>query len=109
MMNMKKLSWVFGMGLFAALVKFGPAWADCMGCAKLTADLTPLDVQQAKYADLLKANREALAKLPEDATSKRVKIQSNVIILVAKLETLENQKIKINEQKTALNCNACGS
>ena len=105
MLNLPKLGWIITLSILGVIRPV--VAADCAKCAQESQSLQELKNQSDKLQELLKANQDALSKIPSNATSQKIKISSNLVILVAKIETLSNQAQLKTSEMTSQKCSDC--
>lgn len=79
---------------------------DCTNCTKVFSELKKNITDLSGAQKLLELNKAELEKISPTDTSKRVKLGSNMFILKAKLETLENNRA-VMEKTASADCKTC--
>jgi hypothetical protein len=87
-----------------ATVMAAPTCGECASQARLLAEQEAI---QRSQADLLKKNRDYLATLSKNDVSKSIKVKSNILIFVVRLETLKNNIDSLRETVGTQACRAC--
>lgn len=80
---------------------------NCANCQAQTKQLFNQQTAQKTHADLLRKNQEYLATLGKGDASKSIKVKSNILVLIVKLETLKNNIESLQEGLTAEHCSGC--
>lgn len=79
---------------------------DCAFCGDFAAKLNQQQNLRVRTADILEKNKAYLAKLGPDDTSKRIKVNSNILIASVQIETIDNN---IQTLKKAIQEKGCGT
>ena len=82
------------------------AGADCTNCNKIYEQLEKNKDLIIRATDLLAKNNAMLAITPAGNTSARVKLGSNLFVLKAKIETVNNQSA-VMQESIKKDCTAC--
>lgn len=82
---------------------------DCGQCSKEIAQLSEKEKERQKTVELLGKNRAYLAGLSAKEASRYLKVSSNVMMILKKLDTIGAESEKSRGRIKALGCQSCGS
>lgn len=91
-------------GIQSAAASSASSCANCVTQARVLADQ---QANQKTQSDLLQRNRDYLATLTKDDVSKSIKVKSNILIFMVRIETLKNNIESLKEAMTSSLCKAC--
>lgn len=98
-------------GLIFSIILFSlPAFSqtpDCANCARISQDMADLNKKASDNNALLEANKAALPKFGPSDVSQRIKIASNISILVVRVETFQNNLTTKKQEFEKAGCGAC--
>lgn len=97
------------VGIFFLSIGEKSLAANCGECNAILQKIQQNMNAKAQHKNLLEKNRQYLASLPNDATSKRIKFGSNVVLIGVNLETIENNIQHLNDEMKRRRCDQCRS
>ncbi len=95
---------------FAAILLLSAnfAEANCDLCEKLNRARSNTQQQHSGHQSLLKKNQDYLEKLnPSKDASKAIKVKSNILVIILRIETFKNELDTIDNQLKAASCQKC--
>ncbi len=96
------------LGMFLSIgVRLAGAAMTCPQCEAITAQIGLQEAYKRQMTDLVAKNREALAKLDKGETSRRIKINSNILVASLNNEAAQNQIASLVRDMGTPECKAC--
>jgi hypothetical protein len=102
---------IFALALSLLSVSGGsqPAYAaDCPAqCAQKFGELKKQEAEEGRTAELLGKNRSYLAGLSPKEASKFIKVESNIMVILVRLEEIRKQITTLRSELEKEGCNKC--
>ncbi len=99
------------IGLLACLLLFSAQMTQastCAECVNHEKEVSSVKAQINLHKNMLQKNQDYLAKLGPNDASKSIKVKSNILVFVMRIETFNNNLTALTAKNPSLTCSGCG-